>query len=611
MGLRFHRPAWFNLQMKNSLRLLTALGILSAMLPAAAQNSAPAADSAVRRLVFDGVKSEQKFALKDLNAAMPSDWSPYNYLVMEMRTSSPQRFGLWVGTANGPRRIEIQPFGQNVWLRVSVPLRYFKGRDQSGTDLASTNNRRTDSFWMSIWGPFGDLTAVQSLSLIMDYPINQPTIEIRAVHLSKTDEGSVFLEKTPVLDEFGQWANADWPRKIHSRAQLDKEFADEDSALKPGSFGYGQYGGYTNTHATATGFFHVQQIDGKWWFVDPEGHWFLSTSCNGIGGGRGAGAGGQASATATRLARRIDDWGFNTAGQGMNKPYIVMASTPNGANTFLGMPDVYSDTFARAAEQSAVRSCAPHKNDPFVIGYFVGNEPPWANRESEVVDMILKGPATATQAKLKEFLQAGDTPERRANFVVTAFEKQLDVVCSAIRQQDPNHLLLGIRFGGEVPDAMLKAGRIFDVCSINVYEYEPTKQVERAYRMTGRPILIGEFHFGVPADGLGAGLVQTRDQIERANGYRYYIEQAAALPGFLGAHWFAWRDEPVLGRMDGENYNIGFVDVMDRPYRELVDGAKATHARLLDVHSGKVPPFSQRPKASTAGTPDSPWTGIN
>jgi hypothetical protein len=23
-----------------------------------------------------------------------------------------------------------------------------------------------------------------------------------------------------------------------------------------------------------------------------------------------------------------------------------------------------------------------------------------------------------------------------------------------------------------------------------------------------------------------------------------------------GAHWFAWGDEPVLGRMDGENYNI-------------------------------------------------------
>ncbi|MGD0412692.1 MAG: hypothetical protein ABSC18_13440 [Verrucomicrobiota bacterium] len=588
--------------------LLAAVGIPAAGFPLAAQNSATPATGAVRRLEFDGVRSEQKWALKDLNPDLPSDWSAYNYLVMEIRTSSPQRFGLWVGTARGPRRIELQPFGQNVWLRVSVPLRYFKGRDQSGSDLASTNNRRTDSFWMSVWGPFGDLTAVQSLALVMDYPINKPTVEIRAVHLSKEDEGSMFLEKTPVLDEFGQWANADWPRKIHSRAQLDKELADEDKALQPGDFGCGQYGGYTNTHAKATGFFRVEQIDGKWWFVDPDGHWFLSTSCNGIGGGRGGGANAPTNAASIRLARRLDAWGFNTAGQGMNKPYIVMASTPGGANTFLGLPDAYSEAFQQAAEQTAVRLCAPRKNDPLVLGYFIGNEPPWADRETEVVDMILKGPETATQTKLKEFLKAGDTPERRAGFVVAAFEKQIEVVCGAIRRQDPNHLILGIRFGGEVPEAMLRAGRVFDVCSINVYEYEPIKQVQRACQVTGRPVLIGEFHFGVPADGLGAGLVQTRDQVERAKGYRYYVEQAAALPGFLGAHWFTWRDEPVLGRMDGENYNIGFVDVMDRPYPELVAGAKATHARLFDVHSGKAAPFSERPKASSAGTPASPWT---
>ena len=164
--------------------LLAAVGIPAAGFPLAAQNSATPATGAVRRLEFDGVRSEQKWALKDLNPDLPSDWSAFNYLVMEIRTSSPQRFGLWVGTANGPRRIELQPFGQNVWLRVSVPLRYFKGRDQSGSDLASTNNRRTDSFWMSVWGPFGDLTAVQSLALVMDYPINKPTVEIRAVHLS-------------------------------------------------------------------------------------------------------------------------------------------------------------------------------------------------------------------------------------------------------------------------------------------------------------------------------------------------------------------------------------------------------------------------------------------
>ncbi len=111
----------------------------------------------------------------------------------------------------------------------------------------------------------------------------------------------------------------------------------------------------------------------------------------------------------------------------------------------------------------------------------------------------------------------------------------------------------------------------------------------------------------MPADGLGAGLVQTADQVERAKGYRYYVEQAAALPAFVGAHWFQWADQPVLGRMDGENYNIGFVDCANRPYAELVRAARETHDRLAAVHSGKTLPFAERPRASEHGTPRSPW----
>jgi hypothetical protein len=187
------------------------------------------------------------------------------------------------------------------------------------------------------------------------------------------------------------------------------------------------------------------------------------------------------------------------------------------------------------------------------------------------------------------------------------FERYLSLIGDAIKRYDANHLNLGIRFGGSPPEGVMRLGRSFDVCSINVYDYEPTAQLKRVYEATGRPIMIGEFHFGVPADGLGAGLVQTADQIERGKGYRYYVEQAAALPCFVGAHWFQWTDEPVLGRFDGENYNIGLVDVTNRPYVELIEAAKATHKRLHDVHAGKVAPFDQRPKASAAGTPRSPW----
>ena len=37
------------------------------------------------------------------------------------------------------------------------------------------------------------------------------------------------------------------------------------------------------TKARATGFFRVEKIEGKWWFVDPDGHLFLSLGADSIG----------------------------------------------------------------------------------------------------------------------------------------------------------------------------------------------------------------------------------------------------------------------------------------------------------------------------------------
>jgi hypothetical protein len=46
--------------------------------------------------------------------------------------------------------------------------------------------------------------------------------------------------------------------------------------------------------------------------------------------------------------------------------------------------------------------------------------------------------------------------------------------------------------------------------------------------------------------------------------------------------------------MDGENYNIGIIDVTDRPYREMVEAMQAAHKRLLGVHSGREPAVSRK-----------------
>ena len=284
------------------------------------------------------------------------------------------------------------------------------------------------------------------------------------------------------------------------------------------------------------------------------------------------------------------------------KPYLgYFRSHAETDTTFLGLPDVYSEQFAREVDAAAARQCAPRKDDPYLVGYFVGNEPPWPGRESELVDMILAGPATTTQLELKAFLAKGDTPERREAFIRNAFDKYLQIVGGVLRKYDPNHLNLGMRFGGQPPDYLIKMGRYFDVISFNPYEYSPVEHMERAYKLLDRPILFGEFQFGVPENGLGGSLVQTASQAERGIAYRYYIEQAAAFPAFVGASWFTGVDEPVISTT--ENYNIGILDVTDRPYPEMVKALIAVHKRLLAVHSGKATPFNRRPRASEAGTP--------
>jgi hypothetical protein len=603
----------------------------------------PPAMAAPQRVVFEGAESTHKWTLKQLNPDLPSDWTPYNFLVLELRASTPQRFWLTLYSGATVQRRQMHPMG-GVWIRAAVPLQYFRQPNRSGHDLASVGKVPRNSFWISTGGVYGRLNAVQELGVTMVAPLGKQTLEIRSVTLAKDDPGSDIVDKKPVVDEFGQWIPGQWPRKVKNVEQLKKEWAAEDAALKKGEFGYGRFGGYLNTQVKATGFFRVEKIDGRWWFVDPEGHLFFSTSSTGMGNGGGDSriqgredyyaamppveaatqfgrrpqtgfyswnlarrhGGAQSTGWVDLAARRMEDWGLNTIGNWSDqrlwsagkKAYQVNMRGWGMGQGYLGMPDVYSDEWVKLVDKEAQEQCAPRKNDPWLLGYFVANEPPWEGRESLVVDIILERPPSAIQREAKAFLAAGDTPERRKQFIYKAFNRFLEVINAAIKRHDPNHLNLGLRFGGGVPPIeMLEASKAFDVYSMNVYSTNVNQKVmDRIYEVTGRPIIVGEFHFGVPERGLAAGLVQVRDQAERGLAYRYYVEQAAAHPAFIGSSWFQWVDQPSLGRMDGENYNIGLVDVMDRPYPEMIEAMKTTHKRLQAVHSGKLAPYDVKPR---------------
>jgi hypothetical protein len=109
--------------------------------------------------------------------------------------------------------------------------------------------------------------------------------------------------------------------------------------------------------------------------------------------------------------------------------------------------------------------------------------------------------------------------------------------------------------------------------------------------------MIGEWHFGALDVGLpGSGIGHVRDERARGQAYRVYLEDAAAKPWCVGAHWFTLYDESALGRYDGENWNIGFLDVCNRPYELLCAAARASHERLYEVVRGDVRPHDEAPE---------------
>jgi hypothetical protein len=627
------------------------------------------AQAEIKSATFDQPVSTHEWSLNEINPDLPADWTGYNFLVVEFRATSSQRFelGLQMSPKSVSKRIHPYP---GVWVRAAIPLQFYRQGLGNGSDLAATVNQPRNSYWINIEaGGFGPTTNVQGLSVTMRYPVGAPKLEIRSVTLATNDPGDDVLDGKPLIDEFGQYVPTDWPGKAHSEDDLKKSWAAESSALKANGVFPDRdiYGGFANTQAKATGFFRVQQIDGRWWFVDPAGHLFYSTGVNGVVPGSGTRETGREDYFATLpealpgltnspvkmpghekadgkqvnfyganlqrrfgdnwklpwaqlTARRFDAWGLNTTyGSDMNdalgksplnKPYVIFlrwlqnTNQVLATNLIMGLPDVYAESFSGQIQNEAVRQLAPHKDDPYLLGYFIGNEPPWPGRESQFVDLVLQGDTSEMQKHFKAALAKSDTPEIRRQLVLDAFTRYLEVINTAVKQADPNHLNLGIRFGGTPPDYVVALAKGFDVYSLNKYRFEPPPEyLAKIYSLVHKPMLLGEFHIGVPGRGLAPGLVQAMNQEERGVAYQYYVEHAAAHPEVIGTHWFQWIDQPATGRPDGENYNIGWVDVTDRPYNELVEAAKVTHARLFDIHSGKIPPTSRMAKTSEVGTP--------
>jgi hypothetical protein len=76
-----------------------------------------------------------------------------------------------------------------------------------------------------------------------------------------------------------------------------------------------------------------------------------------------------------------------------------------------------------------------------------------------------------------------------------------------------------------------------------------------------------------------------KTQKQRAAAFARYVKSVASLPYTIGAHWFQFSDEPANGRGDGENFNMGLVDIDGRPYEELTSASSSLKISALRANA--------------------------
>lgn len=300
---------------------------------------------------------------------------------------------------------------------------------------------------------------------------------------------------------------------------------------------------------------------------------------------------------------------------------------------FRDFPDVLSPEYQEKSEKYAAQLAA-WKDDAWLIGYFLRNEPEFNFVEGlAIADEVLRNPApTYCRQGLIRFLQDiyGTIEALNAawNSAFESFadlEKPLDncstaypqsqpdirkysiflireyirVPALACRAVDKNHLNLGLRWSKAYNLDMMAGWEYFDVFSINCYDFDPTRDMDFVKNAgVDLPILLGEYHCGALDRGLTAtGLKGVTDQVERGVMWRHFVEKVAAHPYGVGAHWFQYNDQFCLGRYDGENYQIGMIDICMQPYPELMEAVYATSKVLYSVKNGETAPYDRLPKA--------------
>jgi hypothetical protein len=322
---------------------------------------------------------------------------------------------------------------------------------------------------------------------------------------------------------------------------------------------------------------------------------------------------------------RLKSWGMNTIANWSNANICLMRKTPyvctisysarklEGSQGYWGkFNDVFDPNFRRVLAERLVSEKGKTTGDPWCVGFFVDNELSWGDEvslslaalisppdqpakkvfvedlkaEYKTVDRLNAawGTAYATWEALLQGRQAPDRNKARedlAAFYTKTAETYFRTIREELKKVAPDQLYMGCRFAWVNDRAARAAAKFCDIVSYNRYEYSVSEH--RMPDGIDKPVIIGEFHFGALDRGMfHPGLKNTANQQDRAATYKSYVLGALRNQYIVGTHWFQYRDQATTGRGDGENYQIGFVDICDNPYPEIVQACREVGYNMYD-----------------------------
>lgn len=382
---------------------------------------------------------------------------------------------------------------------------------------------------------------------------------------------------------------------------------------------------------------------------------------------------------------RLTTWGFNMLGAGCSSAlqrrglvHTLFLSLGDSFGSLGGeyeiapqehrpcsvFPNVFHPDFERYCRYQAQLKCLSERDDPWLFGYFIDNELAWWGRgalDTGLFDYTMKKGAThSAKIELCKFVRekAGNdlnafnacwksslntfdelramtvldanTPEQKAiklAFLAHAAERYFSITTRAIRDADPNHLILGSRFagtGGAHPDVWKISGKYCDVVTFNSYPManldngvvytsldksgeKIATHFETYYNVVKRPMLITEWSFPALDSGLpclhGAGQ-RFLTQAERTEATSLFARTMLSLPFLLGYDYFMWVDEPALGISDAfpEDSNYGLVNEEGLPYPFITRMFEALHNEVRNDRA-KLAPVEKSPLAPKSKTP--------